>query len=121
MLRQEPGDKNALGRLKFVIPNPWAIYIHDTPSKSLFNQSQRNFSSGCIRVEDPLALANFSLSSKIAQQSLEEILNTEDVHEAKLEQPLAVYAIYSTVWFNGSELTFSPDSYHRDRKMAEYL
>jgi len=120
-LMQEPGEKNALGRLKFVIPNPWAIYIHDTPSKSLFNQTQRNFSSGCIRVEDPLALANFSLSSKIAEQSFEEILNTEDVREAKLDQPLTVYAIYTTVWFDGTELTFSPDSYHRDQKMAKYL
>ncbi|MCG6936656.1 MAG: L,D-transpeptidase family protein [Gammaproteobacteria bacterium] len=120
-LRQEPGDNNALGRLKFVIPNPWAIYLHDTPSKSLFNRTQRNFSSGCIRVENPLALAYFSLTSSNSKSSLEEILNTEDVHKTKLEQPLAVYAIYSTVWFNGNELTFSPDSYHRDQKMAKYL
>ncbi len=120
-LRQEPGDKNALGRLKFVMPNPWAIYLHDTPSKSLFNQTQRNFSSGCIRVEDPLALAIFSLTGNDTQQSPADILNTEDIHQAKLEQPLAVYAIYTTVWFNGNELTFSPDSYHRDQKMVKYL
>lgn len=120
-LRQEPGDKNALGRLKFILPNPWAIYLHDTPSKSLFNRSRRNFSSGCIRVEDPVALANFSLTSGHSAQSFEEILSTEDVFETKLEQPLTVYAVYSTVWFNGNELTFSPDSYRRDQKMAKYI
>jgi murein L,D-transpeptidase YcbB/YkuD len=121
ILRQEPGDKNALGRLKFIIPNPWAIYLHDTPSKSLFNHAQRNFSSGCIRVEDPVALANFSLTGDKSERSMEEILSTQDIHETKLEQPLAVYAIYSTVWFNGNELTFSPDSYRRDQKMAKYI
>lgn len=120
-LRQEPGDKNALGRLKFILPNPWAIYLHDTPSKSLFNRSRRNFSSGCIRVEDPVALANFSLTNGNTEQPPEEILSTQDVFETKLDQPLAVYAIYSTVWFNGNELTFSPDSYRRDQKMAKYL
>lgn len=120
-LRQEPGNKNALGRLKFILPNPWAIYLHDTPSKSLFNQTQRTFSSGCIRVEDSLALANFSLTRNNTHQSLVDIIDTEAVHRTKLEQPLSVYAIYTTVWFDGEELTFSPDSYQRDQKMAKYL
>jgi murein L,D-transpeptidase YcbB/YkuD len=120
-LRQEPGEKNALGRLKFIIPNPWAIYLHDTPSKSLFNHSRRTFSAGCIRVEDPLALASFSLGETAVQQSLTEILDTEDEYETKLEQPVTVYAIYSTIWFDGDDLIFSPDSYHRDQAMAKYF
>lgn len=120
-LRQEPGNKNALGRLKFILPNPWAIYLHDTPSKSLFNQTQRTFSSGCIRVEDPLALANFSLTGNNTHQSLADILNTDAIYRADLEQPLSVYAVYTTVWFNGDRLTFSPDSYQRDKKMVNYL
>lgn len=120
-LRQEPGKKNALGRLKFILPNPWSIYLHDTPSKGLFNQAKRNFSSGCIRVEDPLALANFSMPSTSTTKSLQNILDSENIHSAKLEQPLSVYAIYATVWLNGDELTFSPDSYNRDKKMAKYL
>lgn len=120
-LRQDPGDKNSLGRLKFVLLNPWAIYLHDTPSKSLFNQTQRNFSSGCIRVENPLALANFSMSSNFTPRSSLDISNNDDTYSARLEQPLTVYAIYATVWHNGDNLMFSPDSYQRDQKMAQYL
>ena len=120
-LRQDPGNKNALGRLKFILPNPWAIYLHDTPSKNLFNQTQRNFSSGCIRVEDPLALAIFSMTKNNSRQSLLDILDSDKIHGTKLEQPLSVYAIYATVWLNGDELMFSPDNYQRDQKMAKYL
>ena len=118
---QDPGNNNALGRLKFVLSNPWAIYLHDTPSKSLFNQTQRNFSSGCIRVEDPLALAVFSMTRNNTRQSLLDIIDSNNNHGAKLDQPLSVYAIYATVWLNGDELMFSPDSYQRDQKMAKYL
>jgi murein L,D-transpeptidase YcbB/YkuD len=56
--------------LKFIVPNPWSIYLHDTPAKSLFDKTSRNFSSGCIRVEDPLALANFSLAGNNRHQDL---------------------------------------------------
>ncbi len=120
-LVQDPGKKNALGRMKFVMPNPWRIYLHDTPSKSLFNRSQRNFSSGCIRVEDPLALAGFSLSRNHMQQPLLDIISSNENYSAKLEQPLSVYAIYVTVWLNGNEVMFSPDNYQRDQRMAKYL
>jgi murein L,D-transpeptidase YcbB/YkuD len=120
-LVQEPGKKNALGQLKFIMPNPWKIYLHDTPSKSLFNHSQRNFSAGCIRVEDPLALASFSLSKNSGQQPLLDIISSNENYTAELEQPLSVYAIYATVWLNGDEVMFSPDSYRRDQRMAEYL
>ena len=120
-LVQDPGKKNALGQLKFILPNPWKIYLHDTPSKSLFDQSQRNFSSGCIRVEDPLALAGFSLSRNNMQQPLLDIISSHENYSAKLEQPLSFYAIYATVWLNGNEVMFSPDSYQRDQRMAKYL
>jgi len=120
-LVQDPGKNNALGQLKFILPNPWKIYLHDTPSKSLFNQSLRNFSSGCIRVEDPLALASFSLSRNSRQQPLLDIISSNENYSAKLEQPLSVYAIYATVWLNGNEVMFSPDSYRRDQRMAKYL
>ena len=120
-LVQDPGKKNALGRLKFILPNPWKIYLHDTPSKSLFNHTQRNFSAGCIRVEDPLALAIFSMTDNNTRQSLLDMINSDSNHSAKLEQPVSVYAIYATVWFDENELIFSPDSYQRDQKMAKYL
>ena len=120
-LVQDQGKKNALGQLKFILPNPWKIYLHDTPSKSLFNRNQRNFSAGCIRVEDPLALAGFSLSSNNMQQPLLDIISSNENYSEKLEQPLSVYVIYATVWLNGNELMFSPDSYQRDQRMAKYL
>ena len=120
-LVQDPGKKNALGQLKFILPNPWKIYLHDTPSKSLFKQNQRNFSAGCIRVEDPLALAGFSLSRNSMQQPLLDMISSNESYSTKLEQPLSVYAVYATVWLDGNEIMFSPDSYQRDQKMAQYL
>jgi len=120
-LVQEPGEKNALGRLKFILPNPWRIYLHDTPSKSLFDRSKRTFSSGCIRVEDPFALAGFSLSENDSHQPLLEQIEKDESYSTRLNRPLSVYAIYFTVWLNGDELIFSPDNYKRDLKMAQYL
>ncbi|VAW51365.1 hypothetical protein MNBD_GAMMA05-855 [hydrothermal vent metagenome] len=120
-LVQDPGKRNALGRLKFILPNPWRIYLHDTPLKSLFDRSKRTFSSGCIRVEDPFALAGFSLSESNSHQALLDQIENKESYSTKLHQPLSVYAIYSTVWLNGDELVFSPDNYKRDLKMAQYL
>jgi len=118
-LVQDPGEKNALGDLKFIMPNPWKIYLHDTPSKSLFNQNARNFSSGCIRVEDPYALANFSLDGT---KTLVPLVESSDTgYRTTLEQPLSVYLIYATVWYDGKEIIFSPDNYQRDQLMAKYL
>ena len=120
-LIQDPGEKNALGRLKFVMPNPWRIYLHDTPSKSLFQQRQRNFSAGCIRVADPLALAVFSLAGNTNRQALVDIINSNKIYDTTLEQPLPVYVIYATAWHKDKQLMFSPDSYRRDQKMSKYL
>ncbi len=120
-LVQDPGKKNALGRLKFIVPNPWSIYLHDTPAKSLFDKTSRNFSSGCIRVEDPLALAKFSLAGNNKHQALLDYISSNKSYSTKLEQPLSVYTVYSTVWCDGNELIFSPDSYKRDQKMVKYL
>jgi murein L,D-transpeptidase YcbB/YkuD len=120
-LRQDPGKRNALGRMKFIMPNPWQIYLHDTPGKRLFNKVERNFSSGCIRVEDPLALASFSLSEDYNPKKISAIIASNKKHYAKLAQPLPVYAVYLTVWANGDELIFSPDNYKRDLKMAKFM
>jgi murein L,D-transpeptidase YcbB/YkuD len=120
-LRQDPGSHNALGRLKFIMPNPWKIYLHDTPSKSLFNHSQRNFSAGCIRVEDPVALANFSLDGDDNQQHLLDTISSNKSSITELEKPVMVYAIYSTTWFDGKQVIFSHDNYQRDQKIAQFL
>jgi len=120
-LVQDPSESNAMGRMKFVLPNQWNIYLHDTPSKKLFNQSKRNFSSGCIRVEDPNALAGFSLRGHDMHRPLSDILSSNESYSVKLKQPLSVYMVYATVWSNGNEIVFSPDSYQRDQVMVSYL
>lgn len=61
LLRQNPGDQNALGRIKFMFPNKFSIYLHDTPSQYLFSEQERSFSSGCIRIEKPINLAEYLL------------------------------------------------------------
>lgn len=104
-----------------MLPNQWAINLHDTPVKSLFNSNKRNFSSGCIRVEEPLALANFSLGGIHNQQTIADIVSSNKNHTTILKDPLYVYAVYVTVWRNENEIIFSPDSYKRDQRMAEYL
>lgn len=120
-LRQDPGERNALGRMKFMLPNQWAINLHDTPVKSLFKRDKRNFSSGCIRVEDPVALASFTLSGVHDTQKISTILHSNRNQTTRLSEPLPVYAVYVTVWPSEDQIMFAPDSYLRDQRMAEYL
>ena len=121
-LRQDPGKHNALGQIKFLLPNRWSIYLHDTPQKQLFSQYKRNFSHGCIRLEHPLALANFSLSGHLQQQTkLAPIVSDDHRYSTRLNQPVPVYAVYITVWHYKNEVVFSPDSYQRDQKIAKSL
>ncbi|NQZ53040.1 MAG: L,D-transpeptidase family protein [Piscirickettsiaceae bacterium] len=120
-LRQDPGDQNALGKLKFKFSNRWDIFLHDTPHKELFNETNRSLSSGCIRVEDPIALANFSLVENNPQQSVLDIIASHENRGQKLSNPLSIYAVYFTVWLDGNEVRFSPDVYGRDARIAELL
>lgn len=120
-LQQRPGQLNALGSLKFMFPNPWNIYLHDTPNKNLFEENQRNFSSGCIRVEDPLALGQFSLNEDHADSWLQSQIDSRQNRGRKLAEPLPVYAVYFTVWPYQNKVFFSPDPYHRDTEMAKRL
>ena len=120
-LRQEPGTHNALGVVKFLFPNPWAIYLHDSPHKELFNETKRNLSSGCIRVEDPLGFANFSLANSQAHQSFLDIIDSKKNKGMKLAEPLPIYVVYFTVSIEGNELIFSPDSYQRDQNIIKQL
>jgi len=120
-LRQQPGPLNALGTMKFMFPNPWSIYLHDTPQKDLFAQSQRNFSSGCIRVEDPLALAAFSLIQPDSSLLIDRILASRQNTGQMLKTPLPVYAIYQTAWSENGEIRFADDHYGRDARMAKFL
>lgn len=120
-LRQDPGQTNALGKIKFFMQNPWNIYLHDTPNKELFNDSSRNFSSGCIRIEDPIALASFSLANNSPPFSLEDVLADGENQWHKLIQPINVYTTYFTVWANKDGFIFAPDNYKRDLVDPKYL
>lgn len=121
-LRQEPGPKNALGRIKFIVSNPYEIYLHGTPDTHLFDRVIRNFSSGCIRVKDPVALAAFLLNDGSRQQQ-EEVL--ENIHQGTNQGvilPIAVpiYLVYWTSWVDqDGTLNFRKDIYNRDTLLNE--
>lgn len=121
LLRQDPGDYNSLGRIKFMFKNPWAIYLHDSPAKSLFNDNQRAFSSGCIRVADPINLAQFSLAGQQQQSSVIERIESERNQGLQLKTPLNIFAVYFTVSVQNNNVLFSPDVYQRDQRLIKSL
>lgn len=120
-LRQDPGEQNALGRIKFLFPNDWAIYLHDTNHRSLFKETMRSLSSGCIRVEDPIALANFSLANNLQKNTIIGMIENKKNRGRRISDTLPIYAAYFTVWLNDNEINFSPDIYQRDKRMAKNL
>ena len=98
---QPPGEANALGRVKFLFPNKHDVYLHDTPSKSLFNQSVRAYSHGCMRVRDPLKLAEVILSNDkgwTRAQVDKQATSGPDNTEIKLTTPIPVHITYFTAW-----------------------
>ena len=123
-LRQDPGPKNALGRIKFIFPNRFTVYLHDTPTPKLFEREQRTFSSGCIRIEKPLALAQLLLrGTPLADPvTLEEKLASAVNEAVPLPTPLPVYLLYFTAWMEADgTLNFRPDLYKRDPRLAAAL
>jgi len=122
-LRQDPGDGNALGRIKFMFPNRFNIYIHDTPSKSLFTQAERAFSHGCIRVSNPFKLADVLLAdSNAAPGHWEKIRDGGERTVVKPKVPIEVHLTYLTAWMNKDGSThFRKDIYGRDEVLLEAL
>lgn len=116
-LVQRPGPFNALGQIKFVFPNADDVYLHDTPSRELFRQSRRSFSSGCIRLEDPLELAHLLLrdASDEARQHLASLLQSGETGTVMLPKPVPIHIEYWTAWVDEvGNLQFRDDLYHRD-------
>jgi len=98
-LRQEPGRLNALGRMKFMFPNRYDIYLHDTPSRSLFSSAQRDFSHGCIRIEKPVELAVYLMKkSKWNRDDIERALDEGTERTIYLPRPVSVHLLYWTAW-----------------------
>ena len=116
MIRQDPGPNNALGRIKFMFPNKHAIYLHDTPHKSGFKYTERAFSSGCIRVQKPVELAEILLNDpeKWSQEEIRKIIESKVTTTVKLEKQMPVYLLYWTVNSDDGIFYFKPDVYSRD-------
>lgn len=123
-LRQKPGPENALGRMKFMFPNRFSVYLHDSPAKSLFERATRAFSSGCIRVARPKDLAEVLLRD-VPGWSLERInvvLQKGETTRVDLAEPWPVHLTYSTAWSGeGGTIHFRRDIYGRDEKLREAL
>lgn len=119
-IRQTPGPWNALGRVKFIFPNKYDIYFHDTPQRELFESKVRTFSHGCIRVEKPIALASLLLN-----KNEERVIKTIDNNKTtllSLPYTPMIYICYWTIWVNDSgELNCVPDIYGYDRELELML
>ena len=123
-IRQEPGPTNALGKIKFLFPNEYNVYLHDTPSRSLFAREERLFSHGCIRVQYPLKLAEHILgdSTKWNERTLQAAINTGKTQTIKLERKLPVLVLYWTAFTDpAGELQFYRDVYDRDAALLAEL
>src|SRR5262249_53695249 len=116
-LRQQPGPKNALGRVKFMFPNPHVVYLHDTPSQDLFDRAVRTFSSGCIRVERPLELAARLLDDqpRWTPAAIQAAVDAGRTTTVSLTRHLPVLLLYFTVSIDDAgTIRFSDDVYDRD-------
>ena len=123
-IRQRPGERNPLGLVKFLFPNNYSIYLHDTPSKTLFKQTKRAFSHGCIRISEPVHLAEWLLRADSTWTS-ERIFSA--MHSGKekyvtLKQSVPVFIGYFTAWVDAEgRLNFRDDIYGHDKKMIKKM
>jgi murein L,D-transpeptidase YcbB/YkuD len=115
-LRQEPGPENPLGRIKFLLPNQFDVYLHDTPSTELFLQDQRDFSYGCVRLQRPLRFAGDLLDPKEwPEQRLEDMIATGKSDTLRINPPVPVSLQYWTCWVDGEgQVQFRDDVYRMD-------
>jgi murein L,D-transpeptidase YcbB/YkuD len=124
IIRQKPGKNNSLGKVKFIFPNRYDIYMHDTPQKSLFNEQNRSFSHGCIRVEKPFELAKFLLRDMPNYNDIliRKLMNSAKEKYVRLQSKAPVFIVYFTAWVsNEGILNFRDDIYDHDSKMRKLL
>ena len=124
IIRQGPGPRNALGRIKFMFPNQYAVYLHDTPSRQLFARAERTFSSGCVRVERPFELAELLMNDpeKWSQQRFLEIRDGGETTSVFLTERMPVLLLYWTAEAGlDDHVHFRPDVYERDGRILERL
>ena len=123
-MRQKPGNDNSLGKMKFLFPNSFSIYLHDTPAKELFNRNKRDFSHGCIRVENPKKLALYLLRNNANwnQNKIDNILTTIEETNIEVKPTIPVYITYFTAWVDSKgNLNFRNDIYDLDDDLAKEI
>jgi murein L,D-transpeptidase YcbB/YkuD len=123
-LRQQPGPDNALGLVKFMMPNIYSVYLHDTPAQALFARSRRSFSHGCVRVADPIALAQYALREDPTwtRERILEGMNGEGPLQINLLSPIRVFVIYGTaVATESGRVLFFEDIYGHDAQLERLL
>jgi murein L,D-transpeptidase YcbB/YkuD len=124
LLRQDPGPQNALGRVKFMFPNPYQVYLHDTPSKTLFERAERPFSSGCVRVERATELADLLLKDQKGwdRAAIASSLEKGKLQNVTLARKMPVLLTYWTAWVDAEDrINFRRDIYGRDALWAAAL
>lgn len=124
VVKQRPGGGNALGRVKFMFPNQFSIYLHDTPSKKLFKKDARAFSHGCVRVQDPMELARVLLAPQQPDTTpyIDRILDRRKERRVNLDEPVAVHLTYRTAWVDqDGTYQFRADVYGRDARVLAAL
>ena len=120
-LRQAPGPKNPLGRVKFLLPNVFGVYLHDTANRNLFTREKRTLSHGCVRVGGALDFADDVLAGHPhwSEERKERILSDWKTTTIGLEKPIPVHMMYQTAWIDPRRAHFIDDVYGRDRRLAE--
>ncbi len=123
-MRQEPGSRNALGGVKFMFPNRHNVYIHDTPGRSLFNRSQRALSSGCVRTDAPVELAEYLLHDQPdwSPERITWAMQQRRERRVNLTEPIPVHLFYWTAWVDEHNVVhFHDDIYHQDVALNQAL
>jgi len=124
VIREKPGPNNSLGRVKFLFPNSYSIYLHDTPSKSLFKETNRAFSHGCIRLAEPKKLAMYLLRNDTTwtEKKIDDAMNAGVEKWVKLKETVPVFIAYFTAWVDrNGKLNLRPDIYKNDDRLAEMM
>ncbi len=124
-VRQRPGPKNSLGLVKFIFPNDVNVYLHDTPAVDLFSRSRRDFSHGCVRVQDPVALAEWALKGQDEwdRDRILAAMNARRPQQVNLKRPIQVILFYvtATVMPDDGSIHFAEDIYGQDTKLDRAL
>ncbi len=119
-LRQDAGASNSLGKIKFAFPNPYDIFLHDTPGKFLFNLPNRTFSSGCVRIEKPVALASALATSAWTTDEIQQEIDGGKTRAVSLLTPTPIYIVYMTTRVNADgDVYFHNDVYGRDAAVSK--